>query len=75
MVVALTVIAIGFVWGFHNLHSFSQPNAKDTLIIESAKTLLQVVGVAALGGLLKYLYDEVTEQRDSRGAEGKPDCR
>ena len=63
LVIALTVITICFVWGFHDFHTFSEAKAKDALIIESAKTLLQVVGIAALGGWLKYLYDEVTEQR------------
>jgi len=63
IVIALTIATIVFVWGFHELHSFSDAKSKDALIVESAKTLLQVVGVAALGGLLKYLYDEVTEQR------------
>lgn len=63
LVIALTVITICFVWGFHNFHNFSEAKAKDALIIESAKTLLQVVGIAALGGWLKYLYDEVTEHR------------
>ena len=63
LVIALTIVTIGFIWGFHHFHNFSDVKAKDTLIIESAKTLLQVVGVAALGGWLKFLYDEVTDQR------------
>src|SRR5215216_1780844 len=57
------VITVCFVWGFHALHTFYETKSKDTLIIESAKTLLQLAGVAALGGWLKFLYDEVTEQR------------
>lgn len=63
LVIVLTIVTIGFIWGFHHFHNFSDVKAKDTLIIESAKTLLQVVGVAALGGWLKFLYDEVTDKR------------
>lgn len=63
LVIGLTIVTICFIWGFHHFHEFSNPTAKDTLIIESAKTLLQVVGIAALGGWLKFLYDEVTDQR------------
>ncbi|HEX5890763.1 MAG TPA: hypothetical protein VFY61_18775 [Pyrinomonadaceae bacterium] len=63
LVIGLTLIAIGFIWGFHAFHDFAETKAKDALIIESAKTLLQVVGIAALGGWLKFLYDEVTDQR------------
>jgi len=63
IVVALTVITIAFVWIVHELHDFSEPNSKDALVIESTKTLLQLAGVAALGGWLKFLYDEVTQQR------------
>lgn len=63
IVVASVLIAIIFVWCFHDLHNFSDPKSKDTLIIESAKALLQIAGVAALGGWLKFLYDEITEQR------------
>ena len=63
LVIGLTIVTICFIWGFHHFHNFTDVKAKDTLIIESAKTLLQVVGVAALGGWLKFLYDEVTDQR------------
>lgn len=63
LVIGLTVVTICFIWGFHHFHDFSDAKAKDALIIESAKTLLQVVGIAALGGWLKFLYDEVTDQR------------
>ena len=63
LVIGLTIVTILFIWGFHHFHHFSNVQAKDTLIIESAKTLLQVVGVAALGGWLKFLYDEITQQR------------
>lgn len=42
IVVALTVITVAFVWIVHELHDFSEPNSKDALVIESAKTLLHL---------------------------------
>jgi hypothetical protein len=61
-VILVVVITVLFVWYFHALHSFTEEKSRDTLIIESAKALLQLAGIAALGGLLKFLYDGAIEQ-------------
>lgn len=63
IVVIVIVAAIGFIAGSHFAYPFAETKSKDALIIECAKALLQLAGVAALGGWIKYLYDQATERR------------
>lgn len=60
LIVSATVVLIVVL---HNFYYFSDPKNKESLIVESAKALLQLAGVAALGGWLKFLYDKATERR------------
>ncbi len=62
------IAAVSFVYYYHAYYCFFEDKSKDTLIIESAKALLQLAGVAALGGLFKFLYDEATEERRKQDA-------
>ena len=57
-VVALVVICFLLVFLFHEFN----PGARPGLVVETAKALLQLACVAALGGLLKMLYDQVAQQ-------------
>ncbi len=63
IIIATVLITVIFILLFHSLYNFVESKSRDSLIIESAKTLLQLAGVAALGGWLKFLYDGITEQR------------
>jgi len=57
-VAALVVICFLLVFLFHQFN----PDSRSGLILETAKALLQLACVAALGGLLKMLYDQVAQQ-------------
>jgi hypothetical protein len=63
IVVTLVVITVLFLLYFHQLHEFAEAKSRDTLIVETAKALLQIAGIAALGGWLKFLYDQAMEQQ------------
>ncbi len=63
IVVILVIVTIGFIFVSHHHYAFFEEKNRDTLILESAKTLLQLTGIAALGGWIKFLYDKATEQR------------
>ena len=63
IVVILVVVTVGFIFVSHHHYSFVDGKNRDTLIVESAKALLQLTGIAALGGWIKFLYDKATEQR------------
>lgn len=63
IVVILVTLTVGFIFVFHHHYGFAKEENRDTLILESAKALLQLAGVAALGGWVKFLYDKATEQR------------
>jgi hypothetical protein len=63
IVASIVVITVGFVSWFYYFHAFAEAKSRDALVIESAKALLQIAAIAALGGWLKFLYEEVTEQR------------
>lgn len=63
IVVILVTITVGFIFAFYHHYEFVEGKSRDGLIIESAKALLQLAGVAALGGWIKFLYDKATEQR------------
>ena len=41
----------------------SDAKAQDALLIETAKAFLQLVGIVIIGGAIKLLYDDFTEQR------------
>jgi len=45
---------------YQNLHN---DTSRDGLLTETAKAFLQLVGVAIIGGAIKLLYDDITEQR------------
>jgi hypothetical protein len=57
-VVAIVVICFLLVVLFH----LFELGPRQSLILETAKALLQLACVAALGGLLKMLYDQVAQQ-------------
>lgn len=59
-VIAIVLVSFGVVLLFH--HHLSGPTAKDNLLVETSKAIMQLVFVVALGGLLKLLYDQVAEQ-------------
>jgi len=63
IVVILVIFTVGFIFVLHHQYEFVEGKNRDNLILESVKALLQLAGVAALGGWIKFLYDKATEQR------------
>ena len=63
IVVILVIVTVSFIFVSHHHYVFFDEKNRDALIVESAKALLQLTGIAALGGWVKYLYDKATEQR------------
>ena len=63
VIILVTAAAVYLIIYFHNSYAFFEPKNKDTLIVESAKALMQLTAVAILGGWIKFLYDKATEQR------------
>lgn len=57
-VASIVIVCFTLVWIFH----YRFPEARQNLVVETSKALLQLACVAALGGLLKLLYDQVAQQ-------------
>ena len=59
-VIGIVISSFFLVWKFHQY--LRSDTARDTLLVETSKSIMQLVFVVALGGLLKLLFDQVAEE-------------
>lgn len=61
--IILLLLVVAALVGISMIYRYQSPTGRTTLLIETAKGLIQIVGIVIIGALVKFLFDDYQDRR------------